>query len=29
MYYPKKGSAEAKAWAREMQKLKKAKRKRR
>jgi len=29
MYYPKKGSAEAKAWAKDMQKLKKAKKRRR
>ena len=29
MYYPKKGSAEAKAWGREMAKLKKVKRRRR
>ena len=29
MYYPKKGSAEAKAWGREMAKLKKAKKRRR
>lgn len=26
LYYPKKGSAEAKAWGREMQKLRKKKR---
>lgn len=29
LYFPKKGSAEAKAWGREMAKLKKAKRRRR
>jgi hypothetical protein len=29
LYYPKKGSAEAKAWAKDMQKLKKAKKRRR
>jgi hypothetical protein len=29
MYYPKKGSAEAKAWGREMQRLRKAKKRRR
>jgi hypothetical protein len=28
MYYPKKGSAEAKAWGKAMQKLKKVKQKR-
>jgi hypothetical protein len=29
LYYPKKGSAEAKAWAKEMQRLRKAKKRRR
>lgn len=29
MYYPKKGSAEAKAWAKEMAKARKAKKKHR